>query len=192
MMPWAIPDPVDSALSLILAMMQANYIGESEASQVISTQTVSNAWCLISWGNRAILGTVATQYVQYAICGQIFNLFKFENDSSGTTWRPYLELMQCSIAWGLGPLCLWQCFLVEFPLSSYYHQVGEEPSPPHATSFLRINSTLAILLLDQVAIITITIMIIMMIIPVAASFLPDTLLCDRVQARQWTWVDYWW
>jgi len=27
--------------------------------------------------------------------------------------------------------------------------VGEEPSPPHATSFLRINSTLAILLLDQ-------------------------------------------
>ena len=30
------------------------------------------------------------------------------------------------------------------------YQVGEEPSPPHATSFLRINSTLAILLLDQV------------------------------------------
>ena len=68
-------------------------------------------------------------------------------------------------------------------------QVGEEPSPPHATSFLRINSTLAILLLDQVAIIIIaiiTIMMIMMIISVAASFLPDTLLCDRVQACQRT------
>ena len=36
------PDSGDDALILILLMMQANYIGESEASQVISTQTVSN------------------------------------------------------------------------------------------------------------------------------------------------------
>ena len=68
---------------------------------------------------------------------------------------------------------------------------------------ITINSTLAILLLDQVdddddeeeeeeeedgdinKMIT-------AIISVAASFLSDSLLCDWVQARQRTWMDDWW